>query len=86
MRPRLTPVGFISRWSRNTQTEKQIAQAHFSDLCRLFDHPTPAEDDPTGDHFAFEKAATKIGGGKGYADVWKKGRFRLGIQKQKRKP
>ena len=71
----LTPVGFISRWSRNTQTEKQIAQAHFSDLCRLFDHPTPAEDDPTGDHFAFEKAATKIGGGKGYADVWKRDYF-----------
>jgi type II restriction/modification system DNA methylase subunit YeeA len=71
----LTPVGFIHKWSRNTQTEKQIAQAHFGDLCRLFDHPTPAEDDPTGDHFAFEKAATRIGGGKGYADVWKKDYF-----------
>jgi type II restriction/modification system DNA methylase subunit YeeA len=73
--PPLTPVGFISKWSRNTQTEKQIAQTHFADLCRLFDHPTPAEDDPTGDHFAFEKAATRIGGGKGYADVWKKDYF-----------
>ncbi len=71
----LTPVGFISKWSRNIQTEKQIAQAHFADLCHLLGHPTPAEDDPSGDHFAFEKLATKIGGGKGYADVWKKDYF-----------
>lgn len=71
----LTPVGFIQKWSRNTQTEKQIAQAHFNDLCRLLDHPTPSDDDPVGDHFAFEKTATKIGGGKGYADVWKKNYF-----------
>lgn len=71
----LTPIGFIQKWSRNTQTEKQIAQAHFNDLCRLLDHPTPADDDPIGDHFAFEKTATKIGGGKGYADVWKKNYF-----------
>jgi len=68
-------MGFISKWKSNTQTEKQIAQAHFNDLCLLFDHPTPADDDPSGDHFAFEKAATKIGGGKGYADVWKKDYF-----------
>lgn len=71
----LTPVGFISKWKSNTQTERQIAQAHFNDLCRLLGHPTPAEDDPSGDHFAFEKLATKIGGGKGYADVWKKNHF-----------
>jgi type II restriction/modification system DNA methylase subunit YeeA len=71
----LTPLGFISKWSRNTQTEKQIAHAHFEDLCRLLRHPTPAEDDPIGDHFAFEKRATRIGGGKGYADVWKKDYF-----------
>lgn len=71
----LTPVGFIQKWSRNTQSEKRIAQAHFNDLCRLLDHPTPSEDDPSGDHFSFEKAATKIGGGKGYADVWKENYF-----------
>lgn len=71
----LTPIGFISKWKNNTQSEKRIAHAHFDDLCRLLGHPTPAEDDHIGDHFAFEKAATKIGGGKGYADVWKKGFF-----------
>jgi type II restriction/modification system DNA methylase subunit YeeA len=71
----LTPVGFIQKWSRNKQSEKRIAQAHFNDLCRLLDHPTPADEDPIGDYFAFEKTATKIGGGKGYADVWKKNYF-----------
>lgn len=71
----LTPVGFISKWGRNTQSEKQIAQAHFVDLCRLLKHPTPAEDDPTGERFAFEKKATRIGGGRGFADVWKKDYF-----------
>jgi type II restriction/modification system DNA methylase subunit YeeA len=41
----------------------------------LFGHPTPIEDDPTGDHFAFEKGATKVGGGRGFADVWKRDYF-----------
>jgi hypothetical protein len=71
----LTPLGFIQKWGLNTQSEKRIAQAHFNDLCRLLDHPTPAEDDPSGNYFSFEKAATKIGGGKGYADVWKENHF-----------
>lgn len=71
----LTPVGFIKKWSKNFQSEKRIAQAHFNDLCRLLNHPTPADDDPGGEHFSFERAATKIGGGRGYADVWKENYF-----------
>ena len=47
----------------------------FIDLCRLVGHPTPAEDDPTGQTFTFEAGATKPRGGQGWADVWKKGYF-----------
>ena len=71
----MSPYAFVQKWKDNTQTERRIAQAHFNDLCQLLDHPTPADDDRIGDHFAFEKVATKIGGGKGYADVWKKDHF-----------
>jgi type II restriction/modification system DNA methylase subunit YeeA len=65
-------------------TERAAAQEHFLDLCRLFDHPTPAQDDPVGDHFAFEKGVTKTGGGEGFADVWKKGFFAWEYKKKKR--
>jgi type II restriction/modification system DNA methylase subunit YeeA len=71
----ITPLAFIKKWKRASLTERQTAQEHFIDLCALFGHPTPTEDDPTGDHFAFEKGATKIGGGRGFADVWKKDYF-----------
>jgi len=73
----MTPVGFIERWSKNRQRERQAAQSHFNDLCRLLNHPTPAEYDPTGETFAFEKKATLIADKKsrGYADVWKKDFF-----------
>ncbi|WP_201456145.1 class I SAM-dependent DNA methyltransferase [Bradyrhizobium macuxiense] len=71
----ITPAAFIKKWKRASLTERQTAHEHFLDLCALFDHPTPIEDDPTGEHFAFEKGATKIGGGRGFADVWKRNHF-----------
>jgi hypothetical protein len=64
----LTPVAFIKKWKKTSLTERQTAQEHFLDLCALFDHPTPTEDDPTGEFFAFEKGALKVGGGRGFAD------------------
>ncbi|MBI3987235.1 MAG: class I SAM-dependent DNA methyltransferase, partial [Lentisphaerae bacterium] len=45
------------------------------DLCGCLGHPTPADADPTGDTFCFEKGASKQGGGEGFADVWKKDFF-----------
>ncbi len=71
----MTAHAFIEKWNRADLTERQTAQSHFNDLCALLDHPTPVEDDPIGDHFAFEKGAPKIGGGRGFADVWKKDFF-----------
>ena len=35
------------------------AQEHFIDLCRLLDEPTPAEADPTGERYCFERGARK---------------------------
>jgi hypothetical protein len=80
----MTPQDFIRKWKPVALTERATAQEHFIDLCRLFDHPTPAEDDPVGDHFAFEKGASKVGGGDGWADVWKKGFFAWEYKKKKR--
>jgi hypothetical protein len=84
MRPKMTPQEFIRKWKPVALTERATAQEHFLDLCRLFDHPTPAEDDPAGDHFTFEKGVGKTGGGEGFADVWKKGFFAWEYKKKKR--
>ena len=75
----INPQEFVARWADVTLNEKQASQSHFIDLCRLLDQPTPAEVDPTGDTYAFEKGAEKTpgltGGKRGWADVWKKGCF-----------
>jgi hypothetical protein len=67
--------GFVSKWGRAELTERSAAQQHFLDLCEVFDHPKPAEVDPTGHWFTFEKGAAKHGNGGGWADVWKQGYF-----------
>jgi type II restriction/modification system DNA methylase subunit YeeA len=64
----MTPQEFIRKWKPVALTERATAQEHFIDLCRLFDHPTPVEHDPLGDHFTFEKGAPTTGGGEGWAD------------------
>jgi hypothetical protein len=80
----MTPQDFIRKWKPVALTERATAQEHFLDLCRLFEHPTPAEDDPTGERFTFEKGVPKTGGGDGFADVWKKGFFAWEYKKKKR--
>ncbi|MCC6454610.1 MAG: class I SAM-dependent DNA methyltransferase [Caldilineaceae bacterium] len=71
----LTPQAFVAKWRDTTLKERAAAQEHFIDLCRLVGHPTPAEDDPTGERFTFEAGADKQGGGQGWADVWKRNYF-----------
>jgi type II restriction/modification system DNA methylase subunit YeeA len=71
----MTPAAFISKWRHVELKERSAAQEHFLDLCRLVGHPTPAEADPTGETYCFEKGAAKLDGGDGYADVWKRGFF-----------
>ncbi|MBE2179432.1 MAG: class I SAM-dependent DNA methyltransferase [Chthoniobacterales bacterium] len=71
----MTPDQFAAKWSKVSLSERSSYQQHFLDLCELVDHPKPAEADPTGDWFCFERGAEKHGGGDGWADVWKRGHF-----------
>jgi type II restriction/modification system DNA methylase subunit YeeA len=70
----MTPEGFAAKWQNSQATERAASQEHFINLCQMLGVATP-NDDPTGQWFAFEKGASKSGGGEGFADVWKKGHF-----------
>lgn len=70
-----TPQDFVSKWKRVTSREKQTYQEHFIDLCRLVDHQTPNEADPTGKRYACKMGTAKTSGGQGWADVAKLGYF-----------
>jgi type II restriction/modification system DNA methylase subunit YeeA len=78
----MTPQEFVRKWRPVALTERQTAQEHFGDLCRLLGEPTPIEADPDGIDYAFEKGATRATGGKGWADVWKRGCFALEYKKR----
>ena len=71
----VTPAAFIAKWRAATLKERSASQEHFLDLCRLLGEPTPAEADPTGAHYCFERGARKDSGGDGWADVWKRHHF-----------
>ena len=71
----MTPDEFIAKWSASELKESQASQSHFNDLCRMLDEPTPAEADPTGESYCFERGAKKDSGGDGWADVWKRNHF-----------
>ena len=71
----MTPSQFITKWRASELKERSASQEHFIDLCRLLGEPTPAEADPTGDRYCFERGARKDTGGKGWADVWKRHHF-----------
>lgn len=77
MSPTLTPQQFVNKWKQVTTKERSSYHEHFIDLCRLIEHPTPLEVDPTGGTFMFEAGTKKQGGGQGWADVWKKGYFAI---------
>ena len=53
----------------------RLLEEHFLDICELLGHPRPAESDPAGETFTFDKPVGKVSGGKGFADVWKRGFF-----------
>ena len=68
----MTPGTFIAKWRAAELKERSAAQEHFIDLCRLLGEPTPAEADPAGERYCFERGARKDSGGDGWADVWKR--------------
>ena len=71
----MTPGEFIAKWRASELKERSASQEHFIDLCRLLGEPTPAEADPAGEWYCFERGARKDTGGDGWADVWKRGCF-----------
>ncbi len=66
---------FIKKWKKVDLRERSAAQQHFLDLCELVGHSKPAELDPTGESFTFERGASIHDGGEGWADVWKRNFF-----------
>ncbi len=66
---------FVARYKASTLTERAAAQSHFIDLCDVLGQAHPAAADQTGDTFTFEKHVSRLKGGKGFADVWKRGYF-----------
>ena len=71
----MTPYEFIDKWRASTLTERSASHQHFLDLCELLDEPKPADADPTGETYCFERGARKDTGGDGWADVWKRHHF-----------
>lgn len=67
----MTPLQFVERWRGSTLGERQGAQSHFRDLCDLLGEPHPLDNDT----YCFERGAEKVGGGDGWADVWRKACF-----------
>ena len=71
----MTPYEFIDKWRASTLTERSASQQHFLDLCELLGEPKPADVDPFGESYCFERGARKDTGGDGWADVWKRHHF-----------
>ena len=71
----MTPYEFIAKWRASTLTERSASQQHFLDLCELLGEPKPADADPFGESYCFERGARKDTGGDGWADVWKRHHF-----------
>ncbi len=71
----ITLPQFHEKWNASRRSERSASQEHFLDLCELVGHPKPADVDPTGESFTFEKRVAKVSRGKGWADVWKRGFF-----------
>lgn len=70
-----SPQEFISKWQKVTLSERSACQQHFLDLCELLGQPKPAEADPQGAWYTFERGVRKEEGGQGWADVWMRKHF-----------
>ena len=71
----MTPQQFVAKWQQADLSERSACQQHFLDLCELLNQPKPAEVDPKGQWYTFEKGVETTEGGKGFADVWQQGKF-----------
>ncbi len=71
----MTPQQFIDKWKAAELKEHAACQEHFLNICALLGQPTPADADPKGEWYTFEKGVNKEAGGQGFADVWRRGFF-----------
>ena len=74
----MTPQEFVNKWTNSPLGEKQIAQAHFLDVCRLLGVEMPGGDGSTekGETFVFEPSL-KLASGHGFADVYYENHFAI---------
>ena len=61
--PSITPEEFVAKWRASTLKESASYAEHFIDLCHLLGQKTPAEADPHGNFFTFQKGVMKNAGG-----------------------
>ncbi len=80
----MTPQEFITKWQRANLSERSAYQQHFLDLCELLGQPKPAEADPDGAFYTFERGVHKTTGETGWADVWMRGHFGWEYKKKRR--
>ena len=73
--PTMPPEQFIAKWRRSRGQESAGAQEWFLDLCRVVEHPTPAEMDRSQQWYTFERSVREASGRLGRADVYKQGYF-----------
>lgn len=71
----MTVQEFIEKWSASELSERAGSHLQFIELCKILDEPPPGTGDPTSNEYCFEKRVHKDRGGKGWADVWKRGCF-----------
>ncbi len=71
----MTPQQFIAKWQPVTLSEHSACQQHFLDICELLGQPKPAEADPDGSWYTFEKGVLTSEDKKGWADVWMRDHF-----------
>jgi type II restriction/modification system DNA methylase subunit YeeA len=73
--PTMLPAEFQRKWIATELKERSASQSHFNDLCAVLGVPTPTDADPKGEFYAFERGASKLRGGEGWADVWYRNHF-----------
>ena len=71
----MEPEEFIERWRDNTRKESAASKQHFLELCGVLEVPQPGDPGFANEDYDFERSVKKTGGGKGFADVWKRDCF-----------
>ena len=73
--PTLSAAEFAAKWRESARRESASSHEHFIDLCRMLGVPTP-NDPPASTDYTFEAGVERLStGGRGWADVWKRGYF-----------